>query len=150
MIIRTVLVTAAAVIGLSSAVAQSDKLPSTKLMSEQSQYLYRGLNLMVKGETPYDQGKADELFGKLIETAAKIPAAFPESSKGHAPPDARYSASPKVWENKADFEAHAAKLAKTLHDNRSKAKTLDGLKAAYSEVNGACNSCHDTYRLRKG
>ena len=149
MIIRTVLAATAVAIGLSSAVAQSDLLPSTKLMREQGQHLYRGLNLMAKGEVPYDQAKTDELFAKLIETASKIPAAFPESSKGKTPPDARYSASPKVWDNKAEFNARAAKLAKELQDNRAKAITLDGLKAAYTAVNAACNSCHDDFRLRK-
>jgi cytochrome c556 len=149
MIIRTVLTAAAIAVGLGSVAAQSDLLPSTKLMREQGQHLYRGLNAMVKGEAPYDQAKVDELFGHLITTAAKIPEAFPESSKGKTSPNGRYSASPKVWENKAEFNEHVAKLSKAVQDNRAKAKTLDGLKAAYPAVNAACNSCHEQFRLRK-
>lgn len=149
MIVRNVLVAAALAVGVGTALAQSDVLPSTKLMKQQGQHLYRGLGSMVKGEAAFDQAKAEELFAKLVETSSKIAGAFPESSKGKAPPDARYAASPKVWEDKDEFSEHIAKLANTLRDNQPKAKSLEGLKAAYSAVNDACNSCHDIFRLRK-
>jgi cytochrome c556 len=145
----TVVATVVVAVSLGSALAQSDELPSTKLMKDQGQTLYRGLNSMVKGDAPHDQAKVDELFVKLIATASRIAAAFPESSKGKSPPAARYAASPKVWENKAEFSEHIANLKKALEDNRAKASTLEGLKAAYTAINSACNSCHQDFRLRK-
>jgi cytochrome c556 len=144
-----VLAAAAVAVGLTSAMGQADLLPSTKLMRDQGQALYRTLNSMVKGEAPFDAAKADEAFAKLIADANMISEAFPESSKGKSSPNSRYSASPKVWSNQAEFNEHAAKLKKVLQDNRAKAKTLDGLKEAYPAVNGACNSCHDDFRVRK-
>ena len=86
----------------------------------------------------------------LMGTARKIPSTFSDNLKGKSSPDSRYTASPKVWENKADLSTpHATKLIQALEDNRSKVQTLDGLKAAYPVINGACNGCHETYRVRK-
>ncbi len=136
--------------GIPLAVAQTDLLASTVIMREQSQLLYRDLNNMVKGEAPFDAAKADDAFAKLIVTATKLAASFPESAKGKSSPNSRYSASPKVWEMTAEFKAEIDKLTKVLQDNRSKANTLEGLKAVYTPVNNSCNSCHEVFRLRKG
>jgi cytochrome c556 len=146
---RVVLAAAAAAVGASSVFAQSDLLPSTALMREQAQLLYRDLNGMVKGEAPYNQAKADEALTKLAATVAKIPAAFPESSKDKVSPNTRYSSSPKVWQNKVEFDVHVAKLSKALEESRSKVKNLDALKAAYPAINDACNACHQDFRLRR-
>ena len=53
---------------------------------------------------------------------------------------------PKVWENKADFEAKIAAFAKAVADNKDKASTLEELKIAFPNVSNACNNCHETYR----
>ena len=119
-------------------------------MKDMSQPMYGVLNRMVKGEVPYDQAKASEALAKLADVAPKIPQAFPASSKGKTSPDTRYSASPKVWDNRADFEEYASNLAKTIADSRGKvAEFSKELKAAYPEINDACNGCHQDYRLRR-
>lgn len=149
MIVRIVLAGATLALGLTSVLAQSAVLPGTALMREQGQLAYRQLNGMVKGEIPYDKAKAEEAFDKLVDTSKKIPAAYPASSKGQSTADSRFSPSAKVWDNRADFEAHAAKLAKVIEDNRGKVGTLDGLKAVYPQLNDACNACHEGFRVRK-
>jgi cytochrome c556 len=141
---------AAAALAATVAFAQSPMLPSTELMREQGIALYRGLNEFVKQQAPFDAAAVDRHMAALIATAERIPAAFPESSKGKMSANTRYSASQKVWANRQDFERHAAKLAEVLRGNREKAATLDGLKEVYATINDTCNSCHDTYRLRKG
>jgi cytochrome c556 len=133
----------------SSAALAQEELPSTALMGEQAEHMYGGLNSMVKGEQPFDAAKADRLIAALISTARRIPSTFTENLKGRSSPKSRYSASSKVWENKADFDAHATKLVQSLEENRSKVSTLDGLKAAYSAINSECTSCHSAYRVRK-
>ena len=142
------LTTSAMVMFVTGALAQSDVLPGTKLMGEQARVMYRDLNGMVKGEAPYDKAKADAAIAKLKDTSARLVAAFPDSSKGKKSPDARYMASPKIWENLDAFKAKAAALSKAIDDNASKVGTLDGLKAAYPAINSACNSCHEDYRVR--
>jgi cytochrome c556 len=145
---RVLLTTSAVVVFVTGACAQSGVLPGTTLMGEQAQALYRDLNGMVKGDSPYDKAKADAAIAKLKDTSARIPAAFPESSKGKKSPNARYMASPKVWENPDAFKAKAVALSKAIDDNAAKVGTLDGLKAAYPAISNACNSCHDEYRVR--
>jgi len=145
---RIVLTTSAAAIFVTGAFAQSGVLPGTTLMGEQAQAMYRDLNSMVKGDSPYDKAKADAAIAKLKDTSARIPAAFPESSKGKKSPNARYTASPKIWENPDAFKAKAAVLSKAIGDSAGKVGTLDGLKAAYPVINSACNSCHEDYRVR--
>jgi cytochrome c556 len=119
-------------------------------MRQMANPMYRDLNGMVKGEMPFDEAKATQAINQLSEAGAKISTAFPESSKGKTSPETRYSASPKVWTDKADFDARAARLVKAIGDNKDKIKTLDGLKAAYPAINDACNACHQDYRLRRG
>ncbi len=149
MISRVLLAAAVAALGMTAVSAQSDVLPSTALMKEQSQAMYGVLNRMAKGEIPYDQAKANDAIAKLATLTSKIPGAFPASSKGKMSPNTRYSASPKIWDNRADFEEYATNLAKAIADNRGKITGLDGLKAAYPQINDACNACHNDYRLRK-
>jgi cytochrome c556 len=137
-------------VGLASmACAQETTLPSTALMKEQQQALYRDLSSMMKGEAPFSAERAQRNITHLIETSQKIPAAFPESLKGRVTPESRYAASPKVWEQRAEFEAKAAFLLKELKATEASFQTLDGLKVAYPRVNEACNGCHEVFRVRR-
>jgi cytochrome c556 len=147
---RVIVAVAAAAICVTVVSAQSDVLSSTATMRDMSQPMYRVLNRMAKGEIPYDQAQASQAIAKIAEIAPKIPQAFPASNKGKATANSRYSASPKVWETRSDFEEYAANLVKAIADNRGKITSLDGLKAAYPQINDACNGCHQDYRLRKG
>ncbi|MDF2117552.1 cytochrome c [Roseiarcaceae bacterium H3SJ34-1] len=142
-----VLATAFAAAG--SVMAQSELLQSTVLMRQQGTLVYRNLNSMVKGDAPYDQAKVDEILRDLGASAAKISAAFPASDKGKESQGSRYVASPKVWEARADFDAKAANMVKVMQDVQGKPKSLDQLKVAATAINGACDACHDTYRIRK-
>lgn len=139
---------AAAVVALTvtSVVAQSDPVTTReKLMKEngrQADIVVR----MMKGQTPYDAGAADAAFAQWADTARKLPSLFPDNAKTGG--DNR--ASPKIWENKKDFEAKIAEFAKVVADNRDKAKSsLDGLKAAVAAVGKSCSDCHKDYRLSK-
>jgi cytochrome c556 len=137
------------VCGATVSSAQQDVLSGTAIMRDMAQPMYRVLNRMVKGELPYDQSKADEALTAIVALTPKIPSAFPASNKGKVTPDSRYAASPKVWETRADFEEYAANLSKAISDNRSKVKSLAGLKDAFKEINDACNGCHSDYRTRQ-
>jgi cytochrome c556 len=140
---------AAGVAAAGSVMAQSELLPSTVLMRQQGTLLYRGVNSIVKGEAPYEQAKVDELLRDLAATSVKISGAFPESSKGKESPGSRYAASPKVWETRSDFDAKAANMVKVMQGVQGKPKSLDDLKVAATTIGGACDSCHETYRVRK-
>lgn len=146
---RLMLAGAALAIGVASVSAQAELVRErAELMFEQGERIYGTLNKMVRDEIPYDQAKVDEAFVLLKETSRKLPALYPETAKGQAP-DADYYASAKVWENKADFDARLAKLIKDIDENAPKAKSLDGLKEAHAAIVQTCNSCHETYRVKK-
>ena len=55
---------------------------------------------MAKGEAPYDQAKAQEIFATYVDDRGEVPALFPDNSKTGGDT----AALPKIWENKADFE----------------------------------------------
>ena len=139
---RTLLVTMAVMFGVTAVMAQSDPLSQRKALMKGNVENASAVNKMVRGENPFDAAKVNAAFAQWEETAQKIPNLFPEPPK--AGQETR--ALPKIWENKADFEAKIAAFAKAVADNKDKAKTLDELKVAFPSVNTACNNCHEPYR----
>lgn len=146
---RVTLAAALLAMGVASVAAQSALVRErAELMYDMGEYIYVTLNKMARGEIPYDQAKVDEAFAKLKEAAPKLAPLYVETAKGQAP-DADYYASDKVWQNKADFDARLAKLVKDINENAPKATSLDGLKQARAAIVETCNSCHETYRVKK-
>ena len=105
------------------------------------------LAAMVKGEKPYDQATVDAALAQLDDTAKKLPTLFPVGMKG-LKADGDYSASPKIWEDKAGFDAHIASFAKAITEAKAKIKDLDSLKATWPAVGKECGGCHETYRVK--
>jgi cytochrome c556 len=140
--IRHMLAMAAVAFGLTAVMAQTEPLSQRKALMKGNLDGALNLNKMVRGENPFDLAKVNAAFVQWTETSQKLPTLFPE------PPTAGQEtrALPKVWENKADFEAKIASFAKAVADNKDKANTLDELKVAFPNVNNACNNCHETYR----
>jgi cytochrome c556 len=62
--------------------------------------------------------------------------------------NATYGASQKVWQNKADFDSRIPPVEKAIADVKGKIKDVASLKVAYDQINGKCNDCHETYRLK--
>ena len=77
----------------------------------------------------------------------ELPNLFPASAKGMKP-EGDYSASPKVWEDKAGFDAKVASFAKVVGEAKGKIKDLDSLKATFPAVGKECGGCHETFRLK--
>lgn len=146
---RLMLVAALLMVGVAGVAAQAALVRErAERMYDMGGYIYVTLNKMARGEIPYDQAKVDEAFAKLKESAPKLAALYVETAKGQAP-DADYYASDKVLQNKADYDARLAKLVKDINENASKATNLDGLRQARAAIVETCNSCHETYRVKK-
>jgi cytochrome c556 len=140
--IRTVLAVAVVAAGVTAAMAQSDLLSQRKALMKQNGQHAAAASKMVKGEEPFDVAKVNAAFAQWTETAQKLPSLFPEPPK----PGEETRALPKIWENKADFDAKIAAFAKAVSENKDKAQTLDELKDAMPNIGKACGGCHEPYR----
>ena len=145
---RIVVVAAALVFGAGAVVAQQDQVKQTQAQMKDNGKNAGALAAMVKGEKPYDQATVDAALAQFEDTVKKFPTLFPESTKG-LKPEGDYSASPKIWEDKAGFEAHVASFSKAVADAKGKIKDLDTLKAELPVIGKQCGGCHETYRIKK-
>jgi cytochrome c556 len=144
--VRTVVTVLALVIGAGAALAQSDPVKTReKLMKDNNDHA-KVVVQMVKGQAPFDAKKVEAAFDQWADTAKQLPNLFPPGSEHGG--DNR--ASPKIWQDMADFKAKIADFAKVVADNRAKAVgSLDGLKTAVKAVGDSCGDCHEDYRLSK-
>jgi cytochrome c556 len=146
--LRSIVVVGSLVLGASVVVAQQDVVNQTQtLMKGNGKNLAGVLSAMAKGEKPYDQAAVDAALVQLDDTAKKLPTLFPESVKG-LKADGDYSSSPKIWENRADFEAKIASFAKVVAEAKGKIKDLDSLKATVPAIGKECGGCHETFRVK--
>ena len=146
--IRTVVLTAALLLGLGAAMAQQEiAVKQDNLMRAQAKSLYTVMLKMTKGEIPYDQAAIDAALAQLEQSVPTIPTVFATNPKEHVV-NATYGSSQKVWQNKADFDSKVPPVIKAIADVKGKIKDVASLKVAYDSINGACNECHETYRLK--
>jgi cytochrome c556 len=144
---RTVVVVGTLLLGVSAVVAQQDLVKATQTVMKSNGKNAGALAAMVKGEKPYDQATVDAALAQLDDTAKKLPTLFPVGMKG-LKADGDYSSSPKIWEDKAGFDAHIASFAKAVTEAKAKIKDLDTLKATWPAVGKECGGCHETYRVK--
>ena len=147
---RVSVVAGALLLSIGAVVAQQDVANQTQTtMKATGRAIGAVLSPMVKGEKPYDQAAVDTALTQLADTAKKLPTMFPESIKG-VKVEGDYSASPKVWEDKAGFTAKIDSFAKVVTEVRAKIKDLDSLKASVPAIGKECSACHETFRLKNG
>ena len=145
--LRTVVVVGTLLLGVGAVAAQQDQVAKTQLAMKSNGKNAGALSAMLKGEKPYDQAAVDAALAALEDVAVKFPTLFPESIKG-LKPEGDYYASPKVWTDRADFEAHAASFGKAVAEAKGKIKDLDTLKATLPTIGKQCGGCHETYRVK--
>jgi cytochrome c556 len=117
------------------------------LMRAQGKSVYIVIGKMVRGDIPYDQKAIDNALAELETSVPTIPKVFQTNPKEDVV-NATYGSSPKIWQNKADFDSRVPPVQKMISDLKGKIKDLDGLKVAFKSLNDACNGCHETYRLK--
>jgi cytochrome c556 len=152
-LISRILVAAAAVgLAATTVVAQQDD-PAMKAAKEQQALMksfgrphYGVVGRMGRGQSPYDQAAIDAAIAQIEEGVGKIAATFNENSKSWIP-DADYGPSPKVWENKADFDSRIPPVLAAIKESKGKITDAASAKVAFDNINGKCNACHDTYQL---
>lgn len=151
MMMRMVVVVAGTLLlGIGAGVAQQDAVKLAQdTMKANGKNMGGVLGPMFKGEKPYDQAAVNTALAQLEDTAKKLPTMFPASVKD-AKWEGDYSPSPKIWEDKAGFDAKIASFAKVVTEAKAKIKDLDSLKANFPGIGKECGACHETFRLKKG
>jgi cytochrome c556 len=144
---RVLVVAATLLLGVGAVVAQQDVVKQTQTVMKGNGKNAGALAAMVKGEKPYDQATVDTALAQFEDTAKKLPTLFPESTKG-LKPEGDYSPSPKIWEDKAGFDAKIASFAKVVSEAKPKIKDIDTLKANFPAIGKECGACHETFRLK--
>ena len=145
---RAVLVVAAVLFGATAVVAQQDIIEQSHAsMKANGKALGGTLSPMARGDKPYDQAAVDAALAQLEESAKKIPSLYPASVKD-VKQTSEYTPSPKIWEDKAGFDAATANFAKAVGEAKGKIKDLDSLKATMPSIGKSCSGCHETYRVK--
>jgi cytochrome c556 len=143
--LRVLIAIAAVAVGATTVIAQQDAIAARKALMKATGGQTAVASKMVKGEEPFDLAKAKTVFTTYEDTATKMPALFtPDSKTG-----GDTAALPKIWENKADFEARFTKFGADAKAAAAKTTDLDSFKAAFGDVTKNCGACHNEYRAKK-
>lgn len=146
---RVLVVGGALLLGMGAVWAQQDSVKEVQALMKGNGKNAGAMSAMVKGEKPYDQATVDSALAQFEDTAKKLPNLFPASAKG-VKLDGDYSTSPKVWEDKAGFDAKIASFAKVVGEAKAKIKDIESLKANMPAIGKECGACHETYRVKNG
>ena len=137
---------AAVSFGATAVIAQSDPVKTRENLMNENNNHAKVMVQMMRGQKPFEAKAVEAAFTQWADTARQLPSLFPDNARTGG--DNR--ASPKIWENKKDFDEKAAAFGKAVADNRAEAvASLDGLKAAIPVVGKGCDNCHENYRLSK-
>ena len=144
---RTVVIVGTLLLGVGAVIAQEDALKHAQTYMKGNGKNAGALGAMVKGEKPYDQAAVNTALAQFEDTAKNLPTLFPDSLKG-AKWEGDYSASPKIWEDKAGFSEHITSFGKAVADAKGKITDLDSLKATLPVIGKQCGGCHETFRVK--
>ncbi|WP_426614841.1 cytochrome c [Bradyrhizobium sp. McL0616] len=145
---RTMIVVGTLVLGAGAVMAQQEiAVQQDNLMRSIAKNQYGIILKMTKGEIPYDQKAVDQAIASMEIDVTKIAKTFEVNPKQDVV-NATYGASPKVWQNKADFDSKIPPVQKAIAEVKGKITDVASLKAAYTAINDRCTDCHETYRLK--
>ena len=148
MIVRALVVVAAVAMGATAVVAQQEVATQQQnLMKSQAKGLYGVLSRTARGQSPYDQAAIDAALTQMEADVGKIAAVFTVNPKTWIA-DAQYGPSPKIWENKADFDSKIPAVLAAIKGVKGKTTDAASTKVAFDEINAKCNGCHDTYQVK--
>jgi cytochrome c556 len=143
---RSITILLAAALLSATASAQEDPIQSRKFLMQSNSAAGKIGSAMAKGEMDFNADAADAVLKNMRAVAFAFGTFIPEQ------PDAGENtrASPKIWENRADFDAKLAEFQKDAAAAvEAKPQDLEAFKTAFGSVAENCKGCHDEYRLEK-
>ena len=97
---------------------------------------------MMKGEVEFNAVAAQLVLKTMNAGANGFGYLFPAGSETGAETEA----SPKIWSDRAGFDAATAKF---IADTSGNVTDMDSFKAAFGQATANCGSCHKAYRVKK-
>src|SRR6266567_4479057 len=127
---RILIVAGTLVLGAGAVMAQQEvAVRQDNLMRSQAKSMYGVILKMTKGDIPYDQKAVDDAIASLETDVAKIAKTFEVNPKQDVV-NSTYGASPKVWQQKADFDSNIPPVQKAIADVKGTITDLASLKVA--------------------
>jgi cytochrome c556 len=143
---KLLVILAVLMLGVTAAAAQScdDIITKRQDLMKASGAAGKTGSSMVKGETPFDLAKAQEVLATFAEDAKEMPTLFPDCSKtgDHT------TAAPAIWDKADDFKAAVTKFAADVKAAQDNTKDLDTFKTNFQTIGKNCGTCHQAFRVR--
>lgn len=142
----------AALAAVVSMVASAQQVkPETQVKIRQSAYTLMNLNLssldaMASGKRALNKEEAVRA-ADMLALLATVPKGYFGEGTGGEPTRAK----PEIWTHRADFDAKMDRMVNEAAKLPAAARTGDAaaLKNAVNDVDKACASCHDDFRLKR-
>jgi cytochrome c556 len=125
--------------------AQQNPILARQEIMKKSNDNLKMITAMSKGEAPFDAAKASATYAEMEDSYKKAQGLFPDNSKTGE----KTRASPKIWEDRADFDTKLAAFIKVAGEAKAKATSEAAFKEIHPAVIKACDNCHEGYRLRR-
>jgi cytochrome c556 len=126
-----------------AALAQSDPIAERQGLMKANAKAAQAVVAMLKG-APFDLATVQASLKTFLNAAEKGPNLFPDDSKTGGDTHAL----PAIWENKADFIAHFAKLGADSTALLGSIKDEASFKSQMPDLFKDCGACHGTYRAK--
>lgn len=132
---------------LVSSVALADEIADRRAMMKEKNGASMGVLVkVVKGEMAYDPDAVLAAFTTMREGTEGFTDLFPEGTETGGDT----IASPKIWEDKAGFDAKFAEFQADLDAAiAAQPASLEEFQPLFQEVGGNCQSCHEMFRLKR-
>lgn len=143
------LVFAISLLALSSVSASADPIADRQALMKERGKIVGSLSKIVKGEQPFDAAAVLTALQQLEANAeaTNFEKLFPPGTEEGGDT----TASPKIWEDFADFTALEDKYLENVKAAvASPPADVDALKAQIGTLGGDCSSCHQNYRVKRG
>jgi len=130
--------------GIGVLAQSSDPITQRQNLMKNNQEQVRALTGMARGQVPFNAAAAQAALQRIAQNAQQIPPLFPAGSH-----QGKTAALPAIWERKADFDAHAAKLEQDAKAVQAGITDQASLQAAIQRVGQNCGGCHESYRRKE-
>lgn len=144
-VVRTLVISAAAAVAISTAYAQSASIAKRQNILKGWGDATKPVAAMLKGEAAYDGAAVQKALAAYSTGAKELVALFPDDSKTGGDT----AALPGIWNDKAKFTGIYDKLAAESTAAAAAIKDEASMKANFPKVLGNCKACHDDFRQKK-